>query len=63
MKTVSYKFKKGDLVRLDDIYEIQALAGGDWWERAPDAKDPDSGEDLIITKDVEIRISWEKVRE
>jgi hypothetical protein len=59
MNNYTYKFTKGTKLRLDDIYFIQAL-GQDWWEFIP-SKGTDGketiGEDIIITRDVEINIS------
>jgi len=52
-----YKFKRGQEIRLDNIYDIQALAGGDWWEHT-DAEG--LSESIIITKDIEIIISSKK---
>ena len=33
----TYRFLIGDDFTLDDIFEIQGLGGGDWWEKVPDA--------------------------
>lgn len=65
MKKV-YKFKKGEIVSLDDIYVIQGLGHGDWWEKTGkdvDDSDPmgtDMGEEIIITKDIKITITIEE---
>lgn len=52
MRTQEYKFKQGQKVHLDEIYEIMNLFDGDWF----DQKDPyDAGvdeEDITITRDV-----------
>lgn len=64
MKTQkTHTFKAGDLFTLDDIYNIQSLAGGDWWERTgedlPEGKreiDLDMSEFLRCTRDVRITI-------
>ena len=50
-KTTTYKFKKGEVIQLDHIYEIQGLAGGDWWTRQDDMD-----EELTVTRDIEIKI-------
>lgn len=55
-KTETHKFKKGEWIRLDDIYFIQALAGGDWWEHDED----ECGEDIVITRSVTIVIKWKE---
>lgn len=55
MEKQKFNFKKGQLIHLDTIYDIQGLAGGDWWEHC----DNDIGDDLIITKNVSITITWE----
>ena len=52
-KLITYKFKKGQEIRLDTIYDIQALGGGDWWKPINEEK---GGEDVIITKTIEITI-------
>ena len=55
MTTEQYKFTKGQRLHLDDIYFIQGLAGGNWWE--PD--DKEGSDSITITKDVKIRITYE----
>jgi hypothetical protein len=60
-KTV-YKFKKGQITVLDNIYAIQSLGSGDWWEKTGNDVDPsdkmgaDLGDEIIITRDIEITI-------
>ena len=53
-----FSFKEGQELNLDDIYNIQGLAGGDWWEHKKvtglDIVCP--GDDIIITCDVDIKI-------
>lgn len=54
MASITYKFKRGQTEHLDDIYVIQGICGGDWWE-------PfiiDEGDDIFITRDIEITIAW-----
>jgi hypothetical protein len=56
--TEKYKFKKGQVLHLDDIYLIQGLGDGKWW----DASDPhsendiDRGEIVTIVEDIEFTI-------
>ena len=58
-----FKFKKGQITDLDSIYNIQGLAGGDWWEKTGndvDQFDPmgsDMGDEVIITRNIEITIT------
>jgi hypothetical protein len=52
-KTKTRKFKKGEIYHLDEIYAIDGLCGGDWWE----PKD-ESGEIIQITRDITIQINW-----
>lgn len=48
-----YRFKKGQEVHLDIIYDIQSLCGGDWWDK----KNDDDMEDwCIINRDITIEI-------
>ena len=58
MNNYTYIFTKGTRMTLDEIYFIQAL-GQDWWEHIPtkglDGKET-IGEQIIITRDVEISI-------
>lgn len=60
MKTKqTYSFKLGERFMLDDIYAIQGLGGGDWWERTGEDKseaDRDLGEDLICTRAITITV-------
>jgi hypothetical protein len=55
--TETHKFKRGQKLRLDDIYMIQGLAGGKWWT-APDCSiSEESDEDVTITEDITITIT------
>lgn len=54
--TNTYKFRKGQKLHLDEIYDIQGLGHevvGKWWE--PD--DGNGGEEVTITKDVEFTVT------
>lgn len=53
VKIEKYKFKKGQQLHLDEIYTVQGLAGGDWWDAEEDA-----GDYVIVTRDVSIEIRW-----
>lgn len=53
-KQKTHKFKKGDHIHLDQIYDIQGLGGGDWWES--DGTEGEDGDNLIITKDIKITV-------
>lgn len=63
IQTTTYKFKRGQRVSLDQIYTIQGLAGGDWWDKADDDGKPsrdyefDLSEECIITRNIEITIT------
>jgi len=48
----TYEFRKGQRLRLDQIYIIQGLANGDWWEKDGD----DLSEDIIIIRSIKIEI-------
>jgi hypothetical protein len=51
--TTTFRFKKGQQLHLDEIYDIQGLAGGHWWER----DEPDEYcDDLHIVEDITIKI-------
>ena len=52
-KTETRKFKKGELYHLDQIYIIDGLCGGDWWNPIDD-----SGETIVILRDITIQINW-----
>ena len=58
-ETIKYKFKKGQKVHLDEIYNIQGLAP-DWFEEDYSRDVPPSRtgltDHLIITKDIEFTI-------
>ena len=69
MKTDTHNFRKGQVTSLDQIYAIQALAGGDWWEPSLDADSNGiaakgaaathaSGETILITRTLSITITW-----
>jgi hypothetical protein len=52
-----YKFKKGQKLHLDDIYMIQGLAGGKWWDAPDCASSDESDEEVTILEDIEIQIT------
>jgi len=54
--TYRYKYKSGQHVSLDEIYGIQGLDGGDWWDPISDELD----DELIITDDITIIIKVER---
>jgi len=54
MTTEKYTFKKGVKKHLDDIYNIQGIANGDWWDHIDD----NNGDDIIITRDITIIIKY-----
>lgn len=56
MKTEIHIFKKGQKLQLDDIYNIQGLAGGDWWRR--ENLNDDCDENIVITRNITIEIKW-----
>lgn len=65
-QTTTYKFKRGQLVSLDQIYTIQGLAGGDWWDKVDDGisqrtknrqLELDLSEECVITRNIEITIT------
>lgn len=62
-RTEKYEFRKGEKLHLDTIYDIQALAGGDWWDHIfttnIDGNEAPSDE-VLITRDVTIFIRWKK---
>jgi len=49
----SYKFKKGERLHLDDIYNVQGIGGNDWW----DHEDGEESCEIIITRDVHFEIT------
>jgi hypothetical protein len=51
-----YKFKKGQKVHLDDVYEILGIIPRESYDQADPAFDDDAGEWLTFTKNVEINI-------
>jgi hypothetical protein len=53
MAKEKYKFKKGQVVSLDQIYTIQGIAQGDWWTHEGDELCSDN---VVITRDIEIQI-------
>ena len=52
--TVEYDrtFIKGQVLFLDDIYSVQGLGGGDWW----DGKDFEGDDNIIITRTIRIKV-------
>jgi len=54
-----YKFKVGRKLSLDAIYDIQGLAGGDWWEKIGD----DLSDQIKIVRDITITIIVEQENE
>jgi hypothetical protein len=59
--TTIYKFKKGQETHLDEIYFIQSLDDGDWWQHL-DFDDRENsfghgdGDELVITRNITIEI-------
>ena len=59
-----HKFKKGYKLQLEEIMQIQGLAGGLWWQKTGDDVEPgdpfgaDIGDEIIITRDITIEIRW-----
>ena len=53
----THKFKRGQKLHLDEIYEISGLAGGNWWT-ADDPYDSEGsgGEEVEITEDITIEV-------
>ena len=54
--TQTHKFKRGQKLHLDSIYEFQGIGDnivGRWWE--PD--DEDCGDDITVTQDITITIT------
>ncbi len=60
-----YKYKKGEKLHLDGIYNIQDLGGGKWWKHQSvknkytnkhDGMATDMNDDIVITEDIEIEI-------
>lgn len=49
-----YTFKKGQVLHLDQIYLIQGLCDGDWYDQDIDGED--AGESVIINRDITIEI-------
>jgi hypothetical protein len=62
-KTETHIFKKNQIMQLDDIYTIQGLGGGDWWEKTGgdvsefDSIGNDIGDEIIITRNIKITIT------
>ena len=50
-----FKFKKGQRLCLDDIYDFQAIPVGyaNWWKSIEEG-----GDAITVLKDIEITISW-----
>ena len=59
MKTTeTHKFKRGQKLQLDEIYEISGLAGGKWWTADDPHDDGGSGgEEVEIVEDIAITIT------
>lgn len=56
-----YKYKKGQKLHLDDIYLIQGLGDGKWWDASdPHSNDTEQGEKVTIIEDIEITITIKK---
>ena len=56
--TETHKFKRGQKLHLDDIYDIQGLAGGSWWTGDdPNDDDGNQGELVEIVEDITITIT------
>lgn len=57
-ETRVWKFKKGERLHLDAIYNIQGLENGTgkWWEHVPGT----SGENVEILRDVNIAVAVTK---
>jgi hypothetical protein len=56
--TQTHKFKKGQKLHLDQIYEFQGIGDstvGKWW--MPD--DGDCGDEITVTQDIKITITIE----
>lgn len=53
-KQSTYRFKKGDKTHLGQIYDVQGLGGGDWWDH--DRTDGEDGDNIIITRDIKIAV-------
>lgn len=57
-ETQTYKFKKGQELHLDQIYDIMGLAGGRWWTADdPHLEGGSGGEDVTILEDITIKIT------
>lgn len=52
----TYSFTRGEKMCLDDIYEIQAIGDGDWWERV----NLDIPSPVCCTKTIKITITVEE---
>lgn len=44
----TWKYKKGQIIGLDDVYEVQGLIGGNWIEGVKD----DFDEDVRVLRDI-----------
>jgi hypothetical protein len=61
--TETHKFKRGQKLRLDDIYLISGLAGGKWWTTDdPFEADGNQGEEVEIVEDITITITVSRPR-
>ena len=59
---MKYKFKKGDRVSLDEVYDIQALIPNDAYDQDDYSDyviggDNDSGESILFLKNVTITVN------
>ncbi len=53
----TYRYRQGDEFPLDEIYAIQGLGGGDWWEKISDgARDLDMSDICRCTRDIKITV-------
>jgi len=50
-----YIYRKGEVRHLDDIYPVQGLDGGDWWDHC-ESERRFPGDMIIITRDIKISI-------
>ena len=61
-KSVTYTFRKGENLGLDDVYEIQGILPFKWYQQHPDGTgeigSEELGDEISILKDIEIKISW-----
>lgn len=55
--TEKHSFKKGQQMHLDEIYDIQGLADGDWWDFEGEVGIFGPDDDIKIVEDIEITIT------